>query len=227
MAETVALGDRDMTGQDHEHAQSGLAGLEQPFAVLVMDDIAEPADARDFLQRQRREGLLMTRKRGRRLGFSTDVIFSRVCIHLVTLADITQGQNNTDPTRSFAGLFVAPVIWRDVIAIGRCAWRIASAPRLGLSPLEIFAQRLLQPLLSPIAGRTTGLAVAFVPMIRHRGPVRPRGYRNGYAGRMDRWAKYRHWRLCRSGLWTIGIALSRPAITACWPPCCRNILCFA
>ena len=33
MAETVALGDRDMAGQEHEHAGTGLAGLEQKFAV--------------------------------------------------------------------------------------------------------------------------------------------------------------------------------------------------
>ena len=34
MAEAVALGDRDMARQHHEHAGAGLAGLEQRFAVL-------------------------------------------------------------------------------------------------------------------------------------------------------------------------------------------------
>src|SRR5712691_12462353 len=64
VTEAIALGDRDMAGQDHEHSRSRLAGLEQRFAILVLAQLAEPAHARDFRRRQFRECLLKTRKRG-------------------------------------------------------------------------------------------------------------------------------------------------------------------
>src|ERR1700733_9397663 len=51
-----------MAGQQHEHSRSRLAGLEQPFAVLVMAWLAEPAHARDLVRGQYGEGLLMARK---------------------------------------------------------------------------------------------------------------------------------------------------------------------
>ena len=60
----VALGDRHMAGQNDEHAGAGLAGFEQCLAMPVRFDVAEPAHARDFLRRQRRECLLATRKCG-------------------------------------------------------------------------------------------------------------------------------------------------------------------
>ena len=63
MAEAVALGDRDMARQHHEHAGPRLAGLEQRFAVLVDAHLAEPAHALDFVPGQRRKGLLVARKR--------------------------------------------------------------------------------------------------------------------------------------------------------------------
>jgi hypothetical protein len=63
VTEAVALADRDMAGQHDKHSGSGLAGLEQFVAVPVMNDVAEPAHARDFLRRQRRKCLLITRKR--------------------------------------------------------------------------------------------------------------------------------------------------------------------
>ena len=75
MTEAIALGDRDMTGQNDEHARSGLAGFEQRFAVPVCSDVAEPAHARDFLRRQRRECLLMTRKRGRQRRAAVGLVF--------------------------------------------------------------------------------------------------------------------------------------------------------
>ena len=65
MAEAVALGDRDMTRQHDEHAGPRLAGLEQHFAVPIGAQLAEPAHAVDFMRRQRREGLLVARKRKR------------------------------------------------------------------------------------------------------------------------------------------------------------------
>src|SRR5258705_103530 len=64
VTEAIALRDRDMAGQDHEHPRSGLAGLEQRFAGLVTADLAEPAHSRDIRRRQYRECLLKTRKRG-------------------------------------------------------------------------------------------------------------------------------------------------------------------
>ena len=63
VAEAVALGNRDMAGQQDEHSRSRFAGLEQPFAVLVMAQFAESAHARDLVRGQCREGLLMARKR--------------------------------------------------------------------------------------------------------------------------------------------------------------------
>ncbi len=77
VAQAIALGDRDMAGQYDEHARSGLAGLEQPFAILVMANFAEPAHVRDLLRRQRRERLLSTRKRGRERRTAICLISSR------------------------------------------------------------------------------------------------------------------------------------------------------
>ena len=76
VTEAVALADRDMAGQDDEHARAGLAGFEQSFAVLVASHLAEPAHPRDLLRRQRRERLLVTRKpaasaRGHRFHFQS------------------------------------------------------------------------------------------------------------------------------------------------------------
>ena len=63
MTKAVALGDRDRTRQHHEHAGADFAGFEQGVAVLIGSGLAEPAHPLDFLRRQRREGLLVTRKR--------------------------------------------------------------------------------------------------------------------------------------------------------------------
>jgi hypothetical protein len=52
------------------------------------------------------------------------------------------------PDHALFARLVSIVIWQDVIGIGRSCSRIAAPPRLGLSPLEIFAERLLQPVLS-------------------------------------------------------------------------------
>src|SRR6202790_5808988 len=77
VAEAVALGDRDMAGEHHEHPAPGLAGLEQCFAVLVMAQLAEAAHARDLLRRQARKGLLHARKRARRRRAAIGVTSSR------------------------------------------------------------------------------------------------------------------------------------------------------
>ena len=66
MAETIALGDRDMARQHHEHAGAGLAGFEQRLAMTKAARLAEPAHALDLGQRQRGERLLMARKNERR-----------------------------------------------------------------------------------------------------------------------------------------------------------------
>ena len=112
VTEAVALGDRDMAGQNDEHAGSGLAGLEQHVAVLVGSDIAEPAHPRDFLRRQRRECLLMTRKRGGqrsadiRLAFCAGVYAHRASHHQKEKENLPRR-----PNRLFAGLFSAAVMW--------------------------------------------------------------------------------------------------------------------
>src|ERR1700722_8267092 len=51
-----------MAGQQHEHPRSRLAGLEQPFTVLVMAWLAEPSHAPHLVRGQYGEGLLMARK---------------------------------------------------------------------------------------------------------------------------------------------------------------------
>jgi hypothetical protein len=63
VTEAVALGDRHMAGQHHEHSRAGLAGLEQRFTALVMAHVAEPAHAPDLLRRQGGKGLLEAGKR--------------------------------------------------------------------------------------------------------------------------------------------------------------------
>src|SRR5712672_1889694 len=82
-AEAVALSDRDMARQQHEHSGAGLAGFEQGFAIPETSRFAEPAHAFDFVRRQRRECLLEARKReGGRTRRSTGRRV--VCTHLTT-----------------------------------------------------------------------------------------------------------------------------------------------
>ena len=55
---------------------------------------------------------------------------------------------------------------------GRGRRRIAPSPRLRFPPLEIFAQRQFQPVLSRILRANAGLSLAFVLIVLHAGPVR-------------------------------------------------------
>src|SRR3982074_427081 len=78
-------------------------------------------------------------------------------------------------------------MWGDVIAMGRRRRDIASPPRLRFSPLEIFAQRQLQPILPQIFARVfprvffgvfggrSGLPFVFIFLIVHREPARMTG----------------------------------------------------
>ena len=81
VAKTVAVGDRDVAREHHEHAGSDLAGFKQRLAVPVAADLTEPAHALDFVRRQRREGLLVTREyiRGRSAAPACCCV---VCRHL-------------------------------------------------------------------------------------------------------------------------------------------------
>ena len=112
VTEAIALGNRDMAGQHDEHARSGLAGLEQHLAVLVGSDIAEPAHARDFLRRQRRECLLMTRKRGSQWSAAIRLVFCRWRLRPSRLTSSEEKESlPRGQTRLFAGLFSAAVMW--------------------------------------------------------------------------------------------------------------------
>jgi hypothetical protein len=146
MTEAVALGDGDMTGQDNEHAWTGLAGLEQRFTMRVAAHLAEPAHPRDLLRRQRGKCLFMTGN-ARDDGALPSVPLAVV---LSTLIPIPHHHTKNDSCGTlFVRLSVA-VMWGDVRAVGRCGAGIASSPRLRFPPLEIFAQRQLQPLLPSI-----------------------------------------------------------------------------
>src|SRR4029434_5720392 len=75
VAEPVAMSDADLARQHHEHAGTGLAGLEQRLAVLVAADLAETPHAVDFVRGQRRKGLLISGEGNGRAGwaYTTDV----------------------------------------------------------------------------------------------------------------------------------------------------------
>src|ERR1700692_1189221 len=74
-------------------------------------------------------------------------------------------------------------MWCDVIDIGRREREIVPPPRLRFSPLEIFAQRQLQPVLARIFPKACGLALAFVIAILHRRPARMRRCSNNIRGK--------------------------------------------
>src|SRR6516165_7442782 len=76
-----------------------------------------------------------------------------------TIKDIFRRAN-----RSFARVFFAGFAGCDVIRIGRRSPEILPAPFLRLSALEIFAQRLLQPLPPQIVG-LCGLPLALVVVV--------------------------------------------------------------
>jgi hypothetical protein len=77
-------------------------------------------------------------------------------------------------------------MWGDVLGIGRCGAGIAASARLRFAPLEIFAQRQLQPILPLVFARTfpwsiswisfwifcgrSGLPAASIFFVAHRGP---------------------------------------------------------
>ena len=63
MTHAIALGNADMPRQDDKHARADFAGLEQPRAVLILADLAEPAYAPNLLIRQLRKRLFESRKR--------------------------------------------------------------------------------------------------------------------------------------------------------------------
>jgi hypothetical protein len=101
MAEPVALGDRDMARQHHEHARSRLAGFEQPLAILVASEIAEPSHARDFLRRQRREGLLMAREGVSRGSATLRPVFRRAVLTHHRLSSSREKQHRRHAKRVF------------------------------------------------------------------------------------------------------------------------------
>ena len=147
VAEAVALGDRDMAGQHHEHAGPGLAGFEQHFAVLVTAQLAEPAHARDFLRRQRRKGLLEAGKRACRRGAAIGLGSSRGGhSHLrLTSQEGSKTCRGPNPVIRPAFLRRRHVVRR--LRHGKVRDRdVVSSPRLRFPPLEVFAQRLLQPI---------------------------------------------------------------------------------
>ena len=182
MAEAVALGDRDVAGQHHEHARPRPAGLEQFFAVAVVADIAEPAHAGDFLRRQRAGRSAHDAGMRRRPKPAPPSCLLPCCLRPFRPASIGESQSRRGKTRRSltARLFSAVVIWRDIAGMGRCRCRIVSPPRLGFSPLQVFAQRPFQPILPGFLARIAGrafrrgpvLPLAFVLLIRHRRPVR-------------------------------------------------------
>jgi hypothetical protein len=59
--------------------------------------------------------------------------------------------------------------------IGRRHRDMASRAGLRFSPLEIFAQRQFQPIRSRIFRVRTGLSLALIAVVVHRGPARMRG----------------------------------------------------
>lgn len=69
--QSVALGDRDLPRQKHEHPRRGLARLEQRLAVRIGDRLTESPQPIDLGRCQDREGLLrprMQHRPGRRFG---------------------------------------------------------------------------------------------------------------------------------------------------------------
>ncbi len=169
----------------HEHARPGLAGLEQHFAVLVMAHLAEPAHARDLLRRQRRKGLLQAGKRACQPGAAFGAGFSRGGHSHLRLTLQKGSKTCRGPNRLFARFFSAVVMWCGGLVMGRCGREIVSPPRLRFSPLEVFTQRVLQPVSSCIFSciffrQMTFPAFAPVPVIRHSEPAFIRRVRTEY-----------------------------------------------
>src|SRR5580692_366501 len=110
-----------MAGQQHEHSRSRLAGLEQPFAVLVMAWLAEPAHARDLVRGQYGEGLLMARKHRCNGSPPLQIVVHRgIYAHpSLTSSEKTHPIAGTETAASFAAVFSPFVIWRSRIPIGR------------------------------------------------------------------------------------------------------------
>src|SRR5215203_1260874 len=100
---------------------------------------------------------------------------------LVVSAPIWASHRST--SRLLARLLAVRAIWRGII-IARCNDDVASASRLRFSPLEVFAQCQLQPILPRIFGRGSGLPLELILLILHRAPVRVARSSSGSTGRI-------------------------------------------
>src|SRR6202021_3265379 len=101
-----------MAGQQHEHSRSRLAGLEQPFTVLVMAWLAEPAHAPDLVRGQYGEGLLMARKHRCNGSPPLQIVVHRgIYAHpSLTSSEKTHPIAGTETQASFVGVFSLLVI---------------------------------------------------------------------------------------------------------------------
>src|SRR5579872_3446485 len=152
---TGTAGDGDVAGQHDKHAGADLAGLEQDLAILELALFAEAAHPRNFLRGQRRKCLFVARKRARqaRAGAhlaSRDGLFR----HFSNLPQRTDGLKDIPCCWRFANrLFsraLLVTILRHLITTGRGLREMTPFPGLGLSALEIVAERPLKPLLARV-----------------------------------------------------------------------------
>ena len=182
MAHAVALTDGDMAGQDDIHPRPGLAGLEQLFAVL------ENRGFRQTAVSARSPAAVSVGKvwswRGKKAACAAAGA-AVVVVVVPSLIPISLVAHRCH--RYWPGLLGAVVIWRGVLDIGRRRHigrrlAIAAPARLRFPALEIFAQRLFQPvlplILSPISFcafarifRKGTALLAFAVIILHREPV--------------------------------------------------------
>src|SRR5487761_1899685 len=197
VAEAIALRDCDMARQNDKHARPGFAGLEQSFAMPVIARLAEPAHPRDFLRRQRRKGLLITREYAPCRRALICLIARRgPCRHFAAASpkeNQTTGEIPRQANRLFARAFFAAVTGGDVFGIGGCVREIVASSRLRFSPLEVFAQCQFQAVLTQILRGPSGSPRALFVAILHRRPARMlRYYETLSAENPTGWAKFGH-----------------------------------
>ena len=97
VTEPIALGDRYMAGQDHEHARSRFTRFEQLFTVSVTLDLAEATHARDLTWCERWKRLLAARKRARQPRDRRLVWFVRIERHFGLCCESINEKKKAEP----------------------------------------------------------------------------------------------------------------------------------
>ena len=176
MAEPVALGDRDMPDSTTNMPGPGLPVSNSVSPCLIGAQLAEAAHAVDFM----RESASERSARGAETQTTCAALGELAAVPsaamLLLAPERTTGQE-IEPAATGPALFRSRHLVRHPRRPEDGGRGIAAPARLRFPPLEIFAQRQLQPVLSRIPRADADLPFPLVLIVLHAGPFECREVR--------------------------------------------------